>query len=271
MSESTLDMTKSTLDTAILAQIKIVLSHTTHPGNIGAVARAMKVMGLSQLCLVNPKIFPDPQAVSMSANATDILDEAVVYQSIEEAIADCRLIIGTSARVRSLPNEIIEPRQLTEVLQNNINNFPVAILFGTEHSGLTNQELQLCHYHLCIPTSNEYGSLNLAAAVQLIAYELLLASTAIAFGKEKTVNDDLKNESVITRKELNGLVEHFENLMAQTGYLDANKQELIEMRLNRLFNKARLETSEYNILRGFLKSIEQMSSNATSISTSKRK
>ncbi|MCW9000733.1 MAG: TrmJ/YjtD family RNA methyltransferase, partial [Kangiellaceae bacterium] len=143
----------------MLEQIRTVLSHTTHPGNIGAAARALKVMGLSQLTLVNPKDYPCAEATQRASRATDILADAAVVGSMEEAVADCRLIVGTSARTRTLPSKLITPRELAEKIKHNPSRLPVAILFGTENSGLTNEELQICHYHVCIPTNPEYSSL----------------------------------------------------------------------------------------------------------------
>ncbi|WP_444994417.1 RNA methyltransferase [Aliikangiella sp. IMCC44359] len=235
----------------MLENIRVILSHTTHPGNVGAAARAMKVMGLSKLGLVNPKRYPSAEATERASRATDILASAQVSSSIEEAVADCRLIVGTSARTRSLPSKLITPRELTEIIQQNPERYPVALLFGTENSGLTNEELHMCHYHVCIPTNPEYSSLNLASAVQLIAYELRLAFAEFDVPSQRIT----ENEVPITREQLNGVLQHFDQVMRHTGYIQPQQEKQINIRMNRLLSKADITQSEMNILRGFLRSV----------------
>jgi TrmH family RNA methyltransferase len=229
----------------MLDQIRMVLSHTTHPGNIGATARAMKVMGLSDLCLINPAKYPSAEATERASRAVDILANAKVCESIEPAIADCKLVVGTSARTRSLPSKLITPRELAEVIKQDLARVPVGILFGTENSGLTNDELYLCHYHLYIPTNPDYSSLNLASAVQLIAYEMRLAFCGGDLLPEQRV---VQTESVISRQELKGLLDHFDRVMQKTGYLIPAYGKQIDIRMNRLLNKAEVTQSELNIL-----------------------
>jgi TrmH family RNA methyltransferase len=229
-----------------------VLSHTTHPGNIGAAARAMKVMGLSNLVLVNPKKYPSAEATDRASKANDILANAKICSTVEAAIADSRLIIGASARSRSLPSKMITPRGLVDVIKNNQSRTPISILFGTENSGLTNEELHLCHYHVFIPTNPDYSSLNLASAVQLIAYEMRLAFSEV---DELPKTEFNKNESVVSREELAGMLHHFDQVMQQTGYLVPEFGKQINIRMNRLFSKAEITLSEMNILRGFLSSV----------------
>ncbi len=242
----------------MLDQIITVLSNTTHPGNIGAAARALKVMGLSRLSLVDPKAFPCHEATRRASRATDILDNAKVYTSIDEAIASCRLIVGTSARTRTLPSKLITPRELAEKIASSPQDLPVAILFGTENSGLTNEELHLCHYHVCIPTNPDYSSLNLASAVQLIAYEMRLAAEDIPQLPKQNTTD---KEALVSREQLKGMLEHFDKVMQQTGYTHSDYKKQLDIRMNRLFSKAEITQSEYNILRGFLSSIEKYSQN----------
>lgn len=237
----------------MLDQIKIVLSHTTHPGNIGATARAMKVMGLSQLALVNPSKYPSAEATERASKAADILSNAVVYEDIHQAIADCRLIVGASVRTRSLPSRLVTPRELVTVIQNEPENIPIAILFGTENSGLTNDELHLCHYQVYIPTNPDYSSLNLASAVQLISYEMRLAFSEMRQLPEPRV---IANEQKISRSQLDGLLAHFEKVMSDTGYLNADHRKQIDNRMSRLLSKAEITESENRVLRGFLSSIE---------------
>ena len=237
----------------MLDQIKVILSHTTHPGNIGATARAMKVMGLSKLRLVNPKHFPSAEATVRASKASDLLTNAEVFSSTEEAIADCRLIVGASVRTRSLSTRLVTPRELTEIIQTNPENIPVALLFGTENSGLTNEEVHLCHYQVYIPTNSEYSSLNLSQAVQLIAYEMRLAFSEV---QQLPVQRVIDNERVISRNQLDGFLNHLKGVMTNLGYLNTAHQKQIDNRLNRLFSRADMTESEFKILRGFLSSIE---------------
>jgi tRNA (cytidine32/uridine32-2'-O)-methyltransferase len=237
----------------MLDQIKIVLSHTTHPGNIGATARAMKVMGLSKLALVNPAKYPSAEATERASKAADILSNAVVYEDIHQAIAECRLIVGASVRTRSLPSRLVTPRELAMIVKDNPDNTPVAILFGTENSGLTNDELHLCHNQVYIPTNPDYSSLNLASAVQLISYEMRLAFSEMQQLPEQRV---IANEQRISREQLGGLLAHFEKVMSETGYLNIEHRKQIDNRMSRLLSKAQITESENRVLRGFLSSIE---------------
>ncbi|MDP1941414.1 MAG: RNA methyltransferase, partial [Gallionella sp.] len=159
-----------------LTNVRVVLSHTSHPGNIGAAARAMKTMGLRHLCLINPRHFPDPQASAMAAGADDILQNAVVCGSIDEALQGVALTVGMTARLRDISNQVMMPREaMPRVLQQALTQ-PVALLFGTEMSGLTNEEVSRAQLLVNIPADPDFSSLNLAAAVQVIAYEMMVAS-----------------------------------------------------------------------------------------------
>lgn len=231
-----------------------MLSHTTHPGNIGATARAMKVMGLSNLALVNPAKYPSAEATERASKASDLLANATIHSDIKEALADCRLIVGASVRTRNLPSRLVTPRELTKIIADDPINLPVAIMFGTENSGLTNDELHLCHYQVYIPTNPDYSSLNLASAVQLISYEMRLAFSEMKQLPEQRV---IANEQRISRQQLDGLLQHFERVMLETGYLNPNHRKQIDNRMSRLLSKAQVTESEYKVLRGFLSSIEQ--------------
>ena len=162
----------------MLENIRIVLMNTSHPGNIGSVARAMKTMGLTDLCLVSPLQFPDPKADEMASNAVDVLAQATVVETLEDAIADCALVVGTSARTRKIPWPLLAPRAMAEKVREEAPTNQIAIVFGREQSGLSNEELERCHLHVNIPANPEYSSLNLGAAVQVIAYELRVAALA---------------------------------------------------------------------------------------------
>jgi TrmH family RNA methyltransferase len=236
----------------MLNQIKIVLSQTTHPGNIGAIARAMKVMGLHHLRLVNPHCFPSQEASKRASHAADILHQATLFESIESAVSDCTLIVGSSIRQRSLSTRLVTPRELTQIMIKNSNRVPVALLFGTESSGLTNEELSLCHYQVYIPTNPVYSSLNLAQAVQLICYEMRLAFESTPTIKERVS----EKETPITREQLTHLLAHLKKTMTDVGYLKTHQKQ-IDQRLNRLFSRSDITESEYMILRGFFSSIEK--------------
>ncbi len=238
----------------MLEKLKIVLSHTTHPGNIGAAARAMKVMGLSDLALINPSHYPSAEATERASKAADVLAKANVYKNVESAIADCRLVVGTSARTRSLPSKLVTPRQLAGIIKQSPQNVPVAIMFGTENSGLTNEELHRCHYHVYIPTNPEYSSLNLASAVQLISYEMRLAFSELQQLPDQRV---IENEEIITNEQMQGLLTHFEKVMLSSGYLNPKHPKQIDQRMNRLLAKAQVTESENRLLRGLLSSIEK--------------
>ncbi|WP_223668968.1 RNA methyltransferase [Kangiella shandongensis] len=245
---------------SLLQQIKIVLCQTSHPGNIGAAARAMKTMGLQQLVLVQPKEFPSQEALARSSGALDILDNAQVVSSLQEAVEDCRLVIGTSSRSRTLPWPMVEPREIKNIIEKEPSALPMAIVFGRESSGLLNEELQLCHYHVNIPANPDYMSLNLAAAVQVICYECRLLAlqqeSSLHSGAEvDSEADDSERKATIQQTE--GLYQHLENVMIETGFFDPQEPKLLPARLHRLLAKAQLTEAEVNILRGFLASMNK--------------
>ena len=174
-------------DTALAAlgaldAMRIVLVNTTHPGNIGAAARAMKNMGLSRLYLVAPKTYPAERALWRAANAADVLRRAIVVDTLEQAVADCGLVIGASARERRIPWPLLTPRECGDRCYGEAATHLVALVFGREDRGLTNDELHQCHYHVHIPANPDYSSLNLAAAVQVITYELRMSCLTAAQG-----------------------------------------------------------------------------------------
>lgn len=244
-----------------LENIRVVLIHTSHPGNIGSTARAMKTMGLSELYLVKPKTFPDEQAMVMSSNARDILENAVVVDTMQQAIADCQLIVGASARhERALSWNTQDARSCGELLVKQANINQVAVIFGRESSGLTNDELALCQHLLHIPTNQEYSSLNVAAAVQIIAYECRVAWLALQSEKhdstELSYDSDDGNEGVIA-SDMEGYYQHLEKAMINSGFLDPEKPKHLMARIRRLYGRIRLERSEMNILRGMLSSFEK--------------
>jgi tRNA (cytidine32/uridine32-2'-O)-methyltransferase len=229
--------------------IRIILIGTTHPGNIGAAARAMKSMDLKKLYLVAPKFFPHVEATARAAGADDILAQAKVTATLDEALSGCNLIVGTSARVRALPLRIISPRECAEVIHKKFSSSEIAILFGRESSGLNNEELMRCHYHINIPTNPDFSSLNLASAVQIVAYELYsLINTTI----QQKPGDDLAQAEEIAM-----LYEHLQQTLIDINFLNPNCPRQLMQRLYRLFNRAMLEQKEVNILRGILAQIQQ--------------
>jgi TrmH family RNA methyltransferase len=237
-----------------LEAIRIVLVEPSHPGNIGASARAMRTMGLSQLYLVRPRLFPHAEATSMASGADDLLAGATVCGELDEALSGCRLVAGTSARLRTLRWPQVSPRAGARRLLEVAGHGPVALLFGREHSGLTNAELERCQYLVHIPTAAEYGSLNLAAAVQVLTYELRIASIQDSETEEITHG---AAERLAMAEDLSRLYDHLERVLIGIDFLDPDNPRQLMRRLRRLFNRARLTENELNILRGILSAIDK--------------
>lgn len=234
----------------MLNNIRIILIETSHPGNIGSVARAMKTMGLNNLYLINPKLFPHQKANELASSAMDILENAVVVKSLDEAIADCHFIIGTSTRSRTIPWPMLSPRNLAEKVRSEAGHLQTAILFGREQSGLTNEELHRCHFHVQIPANPEYSSLNIAAAVQVIAYELYQASL--------TENMPIEwDYQLASTNELDGFYLHLEKVLVELEFLNPKAPRQLMTRLRRLFSRAKPDVMEINILRGILGSMQK--------------
>ncbi|NQD38138.1 RNA methyltransferase [Permianibacter sp. IMCC34836] len=238
----------------MLDQIRIVLSHPQHSGNIGAVARAMKTMGLTDLRLVNPRDAIDGEARARSCGGLDVLLAAQVHDSVEAAVAGCRTVIGTSARIRGLQFEVLNPRQIAERLRDEPGGLPAAILFGREAHGLFNDELALCHYHVYIPANPDYSSLNLASAVQLIAYELRMATVTGAV--VPTEPGDLRDLPA-SAEYMDELFVHMQRVLLQIEFLKPTASEKLFERLRRLYLRARPSQREVNILRGMLRATEE--------------
>ncbi len=234
----------------MLNRIRIILVNTSHPGNIGSVARAMKTMGLTDLWLVDPIHFPHAKAVEMAANAGDILAQARVVPQLEDALKDCQLIVGTSARERTIPWPMLSPRQFAEKAQHEAQVSQVAVVFGREQSGLTNDELHKCHFHLHIPSNPAYSSLNIAAAVQVVAYELRVAS----LGEEKL---PIWDYPFANAEDVESFYQHLQQVLIDIQFLNPDVPRQLMTRLRRLFNRARLDVMEINILRGMLGAVEK--------------
>ncbi len=234
-----------------LKNIRVVLTRTSHPGNIGAAARALKTMGLSALYLVNPRVFPDPEAEARAAGARDVLQHVQVHASLAAALSGCVLAVAASSRQRELRHEMMNARQAARELLARAVAHPVAIVFGNETSGLTSEEASLCQVWAHIPANPEYASLNLAAAVQVFTYELRMA---LALDGEAQAAEF----APAALEQVEQLYQHFEQTMAHAGFHDPANPKRLLPRLRRLFARARLEAEEVNILRGFLKAVDKL-------------
>lgn len=234
-----------------MSHTRIVLTEPSHPGNIGATARAMKNMGLSQLVLVKPKLFPHADATVRAAGADDILGQAKVVNTLEEAFIGCHKVFATSARSRTLAWPVCTPREAAAKIHAVTDDAQTAIVFGRENSGLTNTELSLCHHHIHIPTVESFSSLNLAAAVQVVCYEIY------AFDKSVTIQETATIDRA-TVDEQNGFFEHLEQSMADVGFLNRKHPKKLMFRLRRLFQRADMSKTEINILRGYLTAVQKM-------------
>jgi len=231
----------------MLSNIRIVLVETTHPGNIGAVARAMKNMNLSHLHLVKPKTFPSIEANARASGADDLLRSAEVHDDLVSALEGCRLIVGASARLRKVEWPQVDPRACAAKLLPEANSGPVAVVFGRESSGLTNSELALCHNLVHIPSNPNYSSLNVAMAVQVVAYEL---NMAMHYGSADYQAETLPE--VASSAAMEGFHTHLEQAIIDIGFSDPKQSEKLLLRLRRLFARARPDSDELNILRGIL-------------------
>jgi TrmH family RNA methyltransferase len=240
----------------LLENIRVVLVNTSHPGNIGGAARAMKNMGLSRLVLVDPQDFPSAEAVARASGATDVLDAAQVVGTLEEALVGCSLVLGTSARDRRIPWPLLDPRECgVAACEQAQQGGEVALVFGREYAGLTNDELQRCHFHVHIPSDPEFSSLNLAAAVQVLAYEVRMAWLAAENQPTKTPKLEataIHSSQLVTADELESFYTHLEQALVEIGFLDPTKPRHLMSRLRRLYGRSEVSKLEMNILRGIL-------------------
>ncbi|TCK09395.1 RNA methyltransferase [Marinobacterium mangrovicola] len=234
----------------MLSNIRIVLVETFHPGNIGAAARALKNMGLSQLYLVKPRLFPDAEAESRAAGAKDLLDSAVVVDSVEEAIADCQLVIGTSARERSYDLPLMDLESAAGQVIEESSDGQIAILFGRETMGLNNAEMLLCNRHLYIDANEEYPVLNVSQAIQLVCYELRRA-------ERQGQNKASEPAPYPRQQEMVLFYEHLERVLRLTNFIIPQHEGRVMDKLRRYFNRSRPEKTELGMLRGILNSVEE--------------
>lgn len=237
-------------DPKLLANIRIVLTRTSHPGNIGAAARAMKTMGLSHLVLVDPAVFPNSQADAMASGATDLLAQARVCATLAEALADTTLALGVSARRRDIVAEVLTPPEASHRLLAEAQSGPVALVFGNETSGLSNEELSLCQGLVTIAANPDYSSLNLAAAVQVLSYEIRQAWLGHAAWPQPDMD-------AATGDEVEKFYGHLETALAELEFLNPGSPGKLMLKLRRLFARTRLAKEEVNILRGILTAAQE--------------
>jgi len=227
-----------------LDHIRIVLVEPAHPGNVGAVARAMKTMSLERLVLVRPNRFPSEESDRRAMGAIDILQRAQVVDDLDQAIDDCRLVIGGSARARTFPHSVLDARQCgARLVEETATGEPAAIVFGPERTGLSNQDLDRCSYQVLIPTNQAFSSLNLASAVQLVCYEVFIAARQSG-AQEATEPAELPS----SQSALEYFYEHLERALDSRGYLDGQMREVTMMKLRRLFGRSRPNSGELKLL-----------------------
>jgi len=243
----------------MLNDICFVLVNTSHPGNIGGVARAMKNMGLTQLRLVQPQDYPSSQATARASGADDVLANAMVFDTLEDALSGCDLVFGASARLRKLSWPQVNPREMVDQISSQRSGTKIAIVFGREHSGLTNEELERCHYLVHIPSNPEYSSLNIAAAAQVLAYEIYQATGSGTVKNTQLTEDktSLDDEPFADALDMERFFQHLNETLTDIGFLQTEHPRKMMRRLRRLFNRARPDRVELNILRGILTTIQK--------------
>jgi len=229
----------------VLDKIKIVLVETSHPGNVGACARAMKNMGLAHLSLVNSSVHLQSEAISRASGASDILNNAQVVKSLDEALVGCQYVMGTSARLRNADIPLVNPSACAALLKTHALKGTVAVVFGRERTGLSNNEMDRCQQLVHIPTHSDYSSLNLGMAVQVIAYEILIAHQSTSTNTQKVRN-------IVPAEDMAGFYQHLEQMLLDIGFTDNRQSEKLHRRLRRIFFRAELDKTELQLLRGIL-------------------
>ena len=263
---------------AHLSHVRIVMVNTTLPANIGSALRAMKTMGLCKLVLVDPKTYPHPDIDALAAGATDLIEQIEVVEQLEDAIADCHLVFGTSARSRTIPWPLLDARPTAEKSLNAVaqHGQNVAIIFGREDRGLTNEELALANYHVTIPVNEEYGVLNVAQAIQVICYEMRMAAIDIvgkiadpAATMQVTDSEAMQwDEPLVNHEQMQQFYPHLEKMLAEIEFMDPKNPRLLPLRLRRLFGRIQLDRMEYHLLRGIFSRVQAMNNGSWKKSTS---
>ena len=253
---------------AHLSHVRIVMVNTTLPANIGSALRAMKTMGLSKLVLVAPKTYPHPDIDALAAGATDLIEQIEIVETLADAIKDCHLVFGTSARSRTIPWPLLDARPAAEKSISAVVNDQqeVAVVFGREDRGLTNEELAMANYHVTIPVNTDYGVLNVAQAIQVICYEMRMATlAAVESGKDEAATMPVTDtesmqwdEPLVTHEQMEQFYPHIEKMLAEIEFLDPKNPRLLPLRLRRLFGRIQLDRMEYHLLRGIFSRVQAL-------------
>lgn len=251
-----------------LSHVRIVMVNTTLPANIGSALRAMKTMGLSKLVLVAPKTYPHPDIDALAAGATDLIEQIEIVETLEDAIKDCHLVFGTSARSRTIPWPLLDARPAAEKSMQAVihDQQEIAIVFGREDRGLTNEELALANYHVTIPVNSDYGVLNVAQAIQVLCYEMRMATLAFADKQHDdqavmhvTDSEDMHwDEPLVTHEQMEQFYPHLEKMLAEIEFMDPKNPRLLPLRLRRLFGRIQLDKMEYHLLRGIFSRVQAL-------------
>jgi len=263
-----MDIIDNALISKHLSHVRIVMVNTTLPANIGSALRAMKTMGLSKLVLVSPKTYPHPDIDALAAGATDLIDQIEIVDTLENAIKDCHLVFGTSARSRTIPWPLLDARPAAQKSMTGVikNQQEIAIIFGREDRGLTNEELALANYHVTIPVNSDYGVLNVAQAIQIICYELRMATLEfvdkgidIQAVMHVTNSENMHwDEPLVTHAQMEQFYPHIEKMLAEIEFLDPKNPRLLPLRLRRLFGRIQLDKMEYHLLRGIFSRVQAL-------------
>ncbi len=253
---------------AHLSHVRIVMVNTTLPANIGSALRAMKTMGLSKLVLVAPKTYPHPDIDALAAGATDLIEQIEIVETLADAIKDCHLVFGTSARSRTIPWPLLDARPAAEKSISAVvsDQQEVAVVFGREDRGLTNEELAMANYHVTIPVNRDYGVLNVAQAIQVICYEMRMATLAAVESAEDeaatmpvTDTESMQwDEPLVTHEQMEQFYPHIEKMLAEIEFLDPKNPRLLPLRLRRLFGRIQLDRMEYHLLRGIFSRVQAL-------------
>ena len=263
-----MDIIDNAAVSAHLSHVRIVMVNTTLPANIGSALRAMKTMGLCKLVLVSPKTYPHPDIDALAAGATDLIDQIEIVETLEDAIKDCHIVFGTSARSRTIPWPLLDARPAAQksmkaVLQEQQE---IAVIFGREDRGLTNEELALANFHVTIPVNTEYGVLNVAQAIQIICYEMRMAATELMEHEVddkatmKVTEDDAMewDEPLVTHEQMEQFYPHIQKMLEEIEFLDPKNPRLLPLRLRRLFGRIQLDRMEYHLLRGIFSRVQAL-------------
>ncbi|MGE8654412.1 MULTISPECIES: RNA methyltransferase [unclassified Acinetobacter] len=272
-----MNQTDNAAVSAHLSHVRIVMVNTTLPANIGSALRAMKTMGLSKLVLVAPKTYPHPDINALSAGAIDLIDQIEIVDTLEDAIKNCHIVFGTSARSRTIPWPLLDARPAAEMSLKAVSESKqeVAVVFGREDRGLTNEELAMANYHVTIPVNTEYGVLNVAQAIQVICYEMRMAALGLT---ELTSNPDANmhvtkdidmewDEPLVTHEMMEQFYPHIEKMLAEIEFMDPKNPRLLPLRLRRLFGRIQLDRMEYHLLRGIFSRVQALNNGTWKKST----